>query len=125
MSFEGQVLCQRMLIGPWARTMAGAATVAAAPAAATFRKRRRVEALSWVVMVSSPLDSRIFNGPALIYWPQHKGLRGGLARMIAEMRRFDAACIGKPFRARRGLFPSRGEFFASSLHLSPQGRGEV
>jgi hypothetical protein len=54
MSFDGQVLCQRMLIGPWALTIAGAATVAAAPAAATFRKRRRLEVVSFldVVMVS-------------------------------------------------------------------------
>jgi hypothetical protein len=44
-----------MLIGPWALTMVGAATLAAAPAAATFKKRRRVEVLSLLVMVSSPL----------------------------------------------------------------------
>src|ERR1700704_2353778 len=58
MSFDGQVLCQRMLIGPCALAMLGAATVAAAPAAATFRKRRRLETLSFldVVMVSSPFD---------------------------------------------------------------------
>jgi len=44
--------------------MAGAATVAAAPAAATFRKRRRLETLSFfdVVMVFSllmPIPKRI------------------------------------------------------------------
>jgi hypothetical protein len=46
-----------MLMGPWALTTAGAATVAAAPAAATFRKRRRLETLSLfdVVMVFSLL----------------------------------------------------------------------
>src|SRR6185295_5076969 len=112
MSFEGQVLCQRMLTGPCALTMVGAATVAAAPAAATFRKRRRVEVLSLVVMVFSPLDA-VLGGPALIYWPQDKGLRAVLATMIATMRRFDAACNGKAFSARRGLFPSRGYFFRS------------
>jgi hypothetical protein len=50
-----------MLIGPWALTMAGAATVAAAPAAATFKKRRRVEVLSLfgAVMVFSPLDAAL------------------------------------------------------------------
>ena len=32
MSFDGQVLCQRMLIGPWALTTLGAATAAAARA---------------------------------------------------------------------------------------------
>jgi hypothetical protein len=83
-----------MLIGPCALTMVGAATVAAAPAAATFKKRRRVEVVSLVVMVFSPLDA-VLGGAALIYWPQHKGLRGVLARMIAVMRRLDAACIGK------------------------------
>jgi hypothetical protein len=48
-----------MLIGPCALTMAGAATVAAAPAAATFRKRRRLETLFLfdVVMAFSPLDA--------------------------------------------------------------------
>jgi hypothetical protein len=52
----GQVLCQRMLVGPCALTMAGAATVAAAPAAAVVRKRRRLEVVSFleVVMVLSP-----------------------------------------------------------------------
>jgi hypothetical protein len=42
-------------------------------------------------MVFSPLMPNL-GGPALIYWPQDKGLRGGLATMIAVMRRFDAAC---------------------------------
>jgi hypothetical protein len=42
-------------------------------------------------MVFSPLMPNLA-GPALIYWPQHKGLRGVLATMIAVMRRFDAAC---------------------------------
>src|SRR5689334_10622197 len=42
MSFDGHVLCQRMLIGPCALTTAGAATVAALVAAAPFRKLRRV-----------------------------------------------------------------------------------
>src|SRR4051794_9249167 len=60
MSLEGQVLCQRMLIGPCALTMVGAATLAAAPAAATFKKRRRVEVLSLVVMVSSPFGAESF-----------------------------------------------------------------
>src|SRR5947209_103204 len=56
MSFDGQVLCQRMLTGPCALTIVGAATAAAAPAAAVFRKRRRVDVLSLdgAVMVFSP-----------------------------------------------------------------------
>src|SRR3954464_9470951 len=42
MSFDGHVLCQRMLIGPdWAFT-AGAATVAAAVAPAAMRNLRRL-----------------------------------------------------------------------------------
>src|SRR3982074_1956416 len=57
MPFDGQVLCQRMLIGPWALTTAGAATVAAAPAAATFKKRRRVEVVSLVGRVFCPFDA--------------------------------------------------------------------
>ena len=43
MSFDGQVLCHRMLITPWALTTFGAATAdAVAVAAATLRKLRRV-----------------------------------------------------------------------------------
>ena len=38
MSFEGQVLCQRMVIGPCALTMLGAATVAAAATAAPLQR---------------------------------------------------------------------------------------
>jgi hypothetical protein len=83
MSFEGQVLCQRMLTGPWALTMAGAATVAAAPAAATFKKRRRVEVLSLVgaVMVFSPLDTSL-------WWTS--------LDLLAERQRL-ARVFGKPF----------------------------
>jgi hypothetical protein len=43
-------------------------------------------------MVFSPFGAEISNRPALIYWPQDKGLRRDLATMIALMRRFDAAC---------------------------------
>jgi hypothetical protein len=68
MSFDGQVLCQRMLIGPWALTTVGAATAVAALAAATFRKRRRVEVLSLVglVMESSRWDG--LGRPAIVDW---------------------------------------------------------
>src|SRR5262245_26656437 len=45
MSFDGHVLCQRMLIGPCALTTLGAATVAAVATAAPFRNLRRVVAL--------------------------------------------------------------------------------
>jgi hypothetical protein len=56
MSLAGQVLWKRMLTGPCALAMAGAATVAAAPTAAVFRNRRRVVVLSLldVVIVFSP-----------------------------------------------------------------------
>src|SRR5437764_13669397 len=95
MSFDGQVLCQRMLMGPCALTMAGAATEAAALAAAVFRKRRRVEVLSFgAVMVSPRLTPVLLNESAVIYCPQHKGLRDGLATMIATMRRLDAGKCG-------------------------------
>src|SRR5436305_13398825 len=92
MSFDGHVLCQRMLIGPWALTIVGAATAAAAPAAAVFRKRRGVEVLSLdgAVMVFSPFDAGPVKGPTVIYCLQHKGLRQCLARMIGQMRRLDA-----------------------------------
>src|SRR5260370_39332184 len=42
MSFDGHVLCQRMLIGPCALTTLGAATVAAVATAAPLRNLRRV-----------------------------------------------------------------------------------
>jgi hypothetical protein len=53
-----------MLIGPWALAMFGAATVAAAPAAATFRKLRRLEVLPLVdlVIVSSRLSRSLLAG---------------------------------------------------------------
>src|SRR6266853_2620104 len=43
MSFDGQVLCQRMLIGPWALTIVGKPSVAApaVAAAAPARNLRR------------------------------------------------------------------------------------
>ena len=50
---------------------AGAATVAAAPAAATFRKLRRVEVLSLVGLVMGFLPVEpILGWPALIDWPE-------------------------------------------------------
>jgi hypothetical protein len=101
-----------MLIGPWALTMAGAATVAAAPAAATFKKRRRVEVLSLVVMVFSPFDAASLVDRPLIYWPQHKGLRGGLARMIAVMRLFDAACAEQKLQHVSRFIPVHIKFFS-------------
>src|SRR5262245_63355644 len=41
MSFCGQVLCQRIEIGPWALTTIGKPSVAAPAAAAVFKNRRR------------------------------------------------------------------------------------
>jgi hypothetical protein len=45
MSFEGQVLCQRIEIGPWAFTIIGKPRVAAPVAAAAPRRNLRREAL--------------------------------------------------------------------------------
>ena len=92
MSLAGQVLCQRMLVGPCALTMVGAATVAAAPTAAVFRKRRRLDVVSFFrcrhgflpVLSRSPWRSHH------IYWQQDKGLRRVLARKFRTLRRFDA-----------------------------------
>ncbi len=39
MSFAGHVLCQRMLIGPWALTIDGVASAAAPAVAATAPRR--------------------------------------------------------------------------------------
>jgi uncharacterized membrane protein len=70
MSFDGQVLCQRMLIGPWALTTVGAATAVAALAAATFKKRRRVEVLSLVGLVMEILPVEPVLWSAGIYWQE-------------------------------------------------------
>src|SRR5437762_8135203 len=82
MSFDGQVLCQRMLIGPWALTTVGAATAVAALAAATFRKRRRVEVLSLVglVMESSRLGP-VLGRPVLLIGMNSRGRARALARI--------------------------------------------
>jgi len=40
-------------------------------------------------MIFSPFGADAYRS-AVIYWPQDKGLRGDLARMITEMRRYDA-----------------------------------
>jgi hypothetical protein len=63
-------------------------------------------------MVFSPLDA-VLGGPALIYWPQDKGLRAVLATMIATMRRFDAACKDKTSSTHRVLFPLTPDFFCN------------
>jgi hypothetical protein len=67
-----------MLIGPWALAMLGAATVAAAPAAATFRKRRRLEVVSFfdVVMVCSPLKALPLPGRLLFIGRETKACAG-------------------------------------------------
>jgi hypothetical protein len=60
-------------------------------------------------MVFSPLMPAL-GGPALIYWPQHKGSRGGLARMNVVMRRLDAAC-------RRNSGVARGVFYSNTHQI--------
>jgi hypothetical protein len=84
-----------MLIGPWALTTAGAATVETAPAAATFKKRRRVVVLCLVgvVMVSLPVFEVDPWWMASCFIGKDKGSRGRLASMFRMMRRFDAAGI--------------------------------
>src|SRR4029450_3188769 len=88
MSFDGQVLFQRMLIGPWALTTLGAATAVAALAAATFRKRRRVEVLSLVglVMGVSRLDRSLVGRSLLV-----DANSTGRARALARIRYTNAA----------------------------------
>jgi len=68
-----------------------AATVAAAPAAATFRKRRRVACLSLPDLLTSlsPVGGR--HGTAVNYCRQDKGLRAALATRLRDNATFDAA----------------------------------
>src|SRR5215213_6051134 len=62
MSFDGQVLCQRMVLAPWALTTFGAATVAAAAVAPTvIRNLRRVAVLeSGFLLMRRPLPGHIW-----------------------------------------------------------------
>src|SRR6185437_8125937 len=97
MSLAAQVLCQRMLIGPCARTIVGARAVAAAPAAATLRKRRRPDrpSLLDLVMISSLLDgdpsgNAIPRGSACFSF-QAENLRRFLGRYFGENFRRVAA----------------------------------
>src|SRR6266705_6952446 len=76
MSFAGQVLCQRMLIGPWALTIVGKPSVAApaVAAAAPARNFRREAAgfLNCSLLIGSSLErgwvtvsARFFLGPGI------------------------------------------------------------
>jgi hypothetical protein len=58
----------------------------------------------------------VLGAPALIYWPQHKGLRAVLATMIAEMRRFDAACVGKSISRASQFIPAHAVFFSIGMN---------
>jgi hypothetical protein len=66
----------------------------------------------------SPLWMPVLGAPALIYWPQDKGLRAVLATMIATMRRFDAACKDKTSSTHRVLFPLTADFSAIKANRS-------
>jgi hypothetical protein len=55
----------------------------------------------------------VLGAPALIYWPQHKGLRAVLATMIAEMRRFDAGSRGQNFKHASCFIPAHARFFCN------------
>src|SRR6266496_2041910 len=75
-----------MLMGPWALTTVGAAT-AAAPAAATFRKRRRVEVLSLVGLVME--SSRLYRSLAGRHFIGRKSR--GRPQALARIRYTSAA----------------------------------
>jgi hypothetical protein len=64
----------------------------------------------------SPLWLPVLGAAALIYWPQHKGLRAVLATMIAEMRRFDAACHGKSNYRASQFIPFTRIFFSIGMN---------
>src|SRR6266446_2229286 len=71
MSFDGQVDCQRMLIGPWALTIVGKPSVAApAVAAAAPLKNLRREA------VSVFLDCSLLIGSSFGWWQFMDGRPG-------------------------------------------------
>src|SRR4051794_18684326 len=101
MSFEGQVLCQRMAIGPCALTMPGAATVAAPVAPAASRNRRRVAVLdvrdcsadieitSLVFLAASGSRSRL----EPLAWLVFQRRWGSLVSLkLLHMRRIDTVC---------------------------------
>src|SRR5258707_8746518 len=100
-----------MLMGPWALTTAGAATVETAPAAATFKKRRRVEVLFLVgvVMASSPFKPvlggsavTVLDGSAVIVGSNSRGSRrfGKISRCDATLRCAPQTPAATPSRAR-------------------------
>jgi hypothetical protein len=64
----------------------------------------------------SPLWLPVLGAPALIYWPQDKGLRAVLATMIATMRRFDAACNGKSIYRAWRFIPFTRIFFSVGMN---------
>src|SRR6266404_3817877 len=106
MSFDGQVLCQRMLIGPWALTTVGAATAVAALAAATFRKRRRVEVLSLVglVMEILPVEPVLWSAGILLAGTLEAGPELWQGYVI-PVRRCGAGVGGNPLA--RPMAPAR------------------
>src|SRR5262245_32948409 len=98
-----------MLIGPVCAIAAGAATVAAAPAAATFRKRRRDIRLSLVglVIVFSPvMRPSPFERP-INYCRQDKGLRGALATRLRDNATLRRSFDGSNIKGRHARFIPR------------------
>jgi hypothetical protein len=65
----------------------------------------------------------VLGAPALIYWPQHKGLRAVLATMIAEMRRFDAGLPRIKLQARIVFYSRSRRIFLQSRQIGLAGRG--
>src|SRR5216684_3296775 len=111
-----------MLMGPWALTTAGAATVETAPAAATFKKRRRVEVLFLVgvVMASSPFEPvlggsavTVLDGSAVIVGSDSRGSRrfGKFSRGDATLRCAPQTPAAIPSRSRA---PGNGAAVISS-----------
>src|SRR5712691_5012595 len=83
MSFAGQVLCQRMLIGPWALAIMGKPRVAApaVAAAAPARNLRREAAglLNCSLLIGSSLE-RVGNGLGAVLLEPGKSLRVNASR---------------------------------------------
>src|SRR2546430_1103263 len=85
MSFDGQVLCQRMLIGPaWPLAIIGKPSAATPPATpvAAFRKLRRVLVLT-VDCVERNFDLRVMAPPSTACMRDLKGLALGRPQMPA------------------------------------------
>src|SRR5262245_27830045 len=103
MSFEGQVLCQRMLIGPWALTTLGAASVPApaAPAASALALRNFRRESGWTFLpMGSPPESYVQGAFSIagsgIPRPDRREIRFHTKVAMARRRRVDPELDGQP-----------------------------